>query len=82
MVKKPKFRPKMSRIKLNPEQAVLTCDCYTSSGKLRPAGHGEYGCTLIAGNMICMAGEKSYGSTSHPCTWGSLYHHEPNASNS
>jgi len=29
--RKPKFRPKITRIKLNPEQAVLSCYCYFGS---------------------------------------------------
>lgn len=28
MPRKPKFRPEIRRIKLNPEQAVLACTCY------------------------------------------------------
>ncbi len=28
MGRKPKFKPVITRVKLNPEQAVLTCDCY------------------------------------------------------
>jgi hypothetical protein len=28
MPKKPKFKPEITRVKLNPEQAVLTCACY------------------------------------------------------
>ena len=28
MSRKSKFRPKVTRIKLNPEQAVLSCACY------------------------------------------------------
>ena len=28
MSRKLKFKPKIARIKLNPEQAVLTCSCY------------------------------------------------------
>lgn len=27
MSRKPKFRPRITRIKLNPEQAVLVCNC-------------------------------------------------------
>jgi hypothetical protein len=27
MAKKPKFKPVITRVKLNPEQAVLTCTC-------------------------------------------------------
>ena len=30
MPRKPKFRPKITRIKLNSEQAVLTCNCWSS----------------------------------------------------
>jgi hypothetical protein len=29
MPKKPKFKPEITRVKLNPEQAVLTCSCYS-----------------------------------------------------
>jgi len=28
MPKKPKFKPEITRVKLNPEQAVLSCNCY------------------------------------------------------
>jgi hypothetical protein len=28
MPRKSKFRPEITRVKLNPEQAVLACDCY------------------------------------------------------
>ncbi len=31
MPRKPKFRPRITRIKLNPEQAVLLCACYTNN---------------------------------------------------
>ena len=33
--RKPKFRPEISRVKLNPEQAVLVCDCYTSNWRIK-----------------------------------------------
>ena len=29
MPKKQKFRPRISRVKLNPEQAVLSCSCFS-----------------------------------------------------
>jgi hypothetical protein len=29
--KKPKFKPAVTRVKLNPEQAVLSCDCYSAN---------------------------------------------------
>ena len=32
MAGKLKFKPIISRVKLNPEQAVLACDCYGWSG--------------------------------------------------
>jgi hypothetical protein len=32
MTKKPKFKPQISRVKLNPEQAVLSCSCYSDQG--------------------------------------------------
>ena len=28
MARKAKFKPEITRVKLNPEQAVLTCSCY------------------------------------------------------
>ncbi|MDD2689103.1 MAG: hypothetical protein PHT41_03005 [Candidatus Omnitrophica bacterium] len=31
MPRKPKFRPVITRVKLNPEQAVLACACYDRS---------------------------------------------------
>lgn len=31
MSRKPKFKPVITRVKLNPEQAVLACDCYDGS---------------------------------------------------
>ncbi len=30
MPRKPKFRPKITWVKLNPEQAVLSCNCYNT----------------------------------------------------
>lgn len=29
MPRKPKFKPVITRVKLNPEQAVLSCNCYS-----------------------------------------------------
>lgn len=33
MAKKLKFRPVITRIKLNPEQAVLVCSCFSAGGQ-------------------------------------------------
>lgn len=30
MPRKPKFKPEITRVKLNPEQAILACRCYPS----------------------------------------------------
>jgi len=30
MSRKPKFKPEITRVKLNPEQAVLSCMCYNT----------------------------------------------------
>ena len=32
--RKPKFSPEITRVKLNPEQAVLVCDCYKRGTRL------------------------------------------------
>ena len=33
MSRRPKFRPRITRIELNPEQAVLQCDCVNTGRK-------------------------------------------------
>ncbi|MBN3038786.1 MAG: hypothetical protein JW869_05135 [Candidatus Omnitrophica bacterium] len=44
MAKKQKFNPQITRVKLNPEQAVLACACYNSgydgAGDSHPAQQG------------------------------------------
>ncbi len=37
MPRKPKFRPVITRVKLNPEQAVLSCNCFRD-GQMFAAG--------------------------------------------
>ena len=44
MPRKPKFRPVITRVKLNPEQAVLTCMCYDNSLIVGPSELRELGC--------------------------------------
>jgi len=39
MSRKPKFKPVITRIKLNPEQAVLACACYAASHVLSGTAH-------------------------------------------
>lgn len=51
MPRKPKFRPLITRVKLNPEQAVLQCSCIDDessggidiTGATYCAGKGSYG---------------------------------------
>lgn len=37
MSRKPKFRPVITRVRLNPEQAVLACGCYDNKTKNQTA---------------------------------------------
>ena len=53
MPKKPKFKPEISRIKLNVEQAVLTCSCYSGSFNLSASTIGPQnysGCYDVSGS--------------------------------
>ena len=64
MPRKPKFRPEVTMIKLNPEQAVLTCQCFDNgwydspvsvvSGGLgcKPSARERYSCFPNAGPTI------------------------------
>ncbi len=38
MEKKPEFNPEVTRVKLNPEQAVLACDCFDTGRKVNVGG--------------------------------------------
>jgi hypothetical protein len=56
MSNKPKFKPEITRIKLNPEQAVLTCSCFNT-------GHNWLGTANLAPGLVsataCVIGAKS-----------------------
>lgn len=39
MKKKPVFKPLVTRVRLNPEQAVLACSCYDTSWFLKDMGN-------------------------------------------
>jgi len=64
MPKKLKFKPSITRVKLNPEQAVLICSCY-SAGMLRGAP------LMYAGNVIgpihCLGGYKAADQGGKSC---------------
>jgi len=38
MPRKPKFKPVITRIKLNPEQAVLSCNCFNTGTRYKDIG--------------------------------------------
>ena len=46
--RKPKFKPEISRIKLNPEQTVLACNCYYE--RRGPAGYVRRGYYYMSGS--------------------------------
>jgi len=42
MLKKKRFKPVITQVKLNPEQAVLTCYCYNTGYMGGPSGPTGY----------------------------------------
>lgn len=73
MGRKPKFKPMITRIKLNPEQAVLTCNCFNAGFRLyrtsiKTSIADVSGCDnarIRAGNS-CDDGDSLYsGATGH-----------------
>lgn len=63
MPKKPKFKPEITRVKLNPEQAVLACACYTGVG-FGPVGNAFFGfyCFSVGGKKSDTVGYRSPNS--------------------
>jgi len=64
MNRKSKFKPIVTRIELNPEQAVLTCDCYVSAGGYNLDTGYRYSSSLYHTQSgfvtrICSAGVKT-----------------------
>ncbi len=49
MPRKPKFKPEITRVKLNPEQAVLSCSCYNAGGVASPGAYGQGGFFPLGG---------------------------------
>ncbi|NLO91281.1 MAG: hypothetical protein GX410_04730 [Elusimicrobia bacterium] len=50
---KPKFTPEITRIKLNPEQAVLACSCYTNRRAFEPYWYGPGYPMMINRSNVC-----------------------------
>lgn len=59
MDKKPKFKPVVTRVKLNPEQAVLQCNCYNSG--FVPGGSYHYPGYTAA--VLCVLNSKEHTSS-------------------
>jgi len=72
MSRKPKFRPVITRVKLNPEQAVLTCTCYNRSDKAASGGYWAFTFPVNTCDASPGAPEKSWsGAICQP--GGTLY---------
>ena len=68
MPRKPKFKPEITRVKLNPEQAVLSCGCYSHGHRVTGAVHGTGGFIPMGPVYLChVSGGKSdnYGNYCH-----------------
>ena len=79
MPRKPKFKPEIRRIKLNPEQAVLACGCYWQ-------GHKHTGTASMGPNSgahACGTSGRAAGHTQcvpHACTQSSgTFYHNPSS---
>lgn len=57
MPRKPKFRPEIRRIKLNPEQAVLQCNCWNTNHHWKSSNHRDFG--SMSPVTVCDFGVKS-----------------------
>ncbi len=72
-VQKPKFKPVVTRVKLNPEQAVLQCNCY-ATGQVGVFGGGsvqldpDIGGPFVACNPVGKTLLKNFGSPGND-TW-------------
>ena len=80
--RKMKFRPEITRVKLNPEQAVLTCACYQPTGYFgfhatgvhmqRPEGTVHHGICqadggrVLESHMFCGFGTDLVGGVETP----------------
>ena len=52
MGRKPKFRPEITRVKLNPEQAVLACSCWQGTYMRGRAEETSFACVLGSTDRI------------------------------
>jgi hypothetical protein len=69
MVKKKKFKPVVTKIKLNPEQAVLQCSCYNTGFYARG---GMPGYNWSNSRSTCANGGKSVSNMAFQPTCGNI----------
>jgi len=59
MPRKRKFRPRITKIKLNPEQAVLTCTCFDAAQRLSLVEEGTGYRALYMPSILCQSGTRA-----------------------
>lgn len=64
MPRKPKFNPEITRVKLNPEQAVLQCLCFSTDFAGEDTGE-RTGWALAAGSDACIVGTRELTGRAH-----------------
>jgi len=60
MARKLKFKPEITRVKLNPEQAVLNCNCHGTGWRLSFVRDGG----AFRAVFCCGEGKTAYGNVS------------------
>lgn len=74
MTKKARFKPVITRVKLNPEQAVLVCDCFNAGLKYTRGVSTAFGFTDYYGACFTPGGRVAYFTLA--CTGGGVFYNE------
>ncbi len=61
MSRKPKFKPVITRVKLNPEQAVLTCNCFSGGWQFAFDGYNRPGGNWFQATYCTGKGASGFG---------------------
>jgi hypothetical protein len=74
MVRKPGFKPKITRVKLNPEQAVLACSCFHDGWQVYlheyvTGGGGPWHACCQTGARIGQDAQESWSCTAGGSSW-------------
>ena len=72
MSRKPRFKPEITRVKLNPEQAVLSCTCHGLGAHWTSGSPTK---SLFANNQyVCDPGSRSMGTVDvSGCHWSGQF---------